>query len=244
MDKMFFDLVIVVVGIEDGMMVMIGGFGGLGGLMELIYVLIDCYLVMGYFKNLMVVNNNVGNGYVGFVVLIEQGMVVKLICFFLCFVDLCVFIEVYQVGKIEFELVLQGMLVECICVGGVGILVFYIFISYGIDLVNGKKVEEFDGCFYVQECWLKVDYVLVKVDCGDWLGNLIYCMVVCNFGFVMCMVVVMIIVQVLVVVEFGSIDLEVVVMFGIFVQGIVEVVNFVQEEQLNCVNVCYLEVVE
>lgn len=37
------------------------------------------------------------------------------------------------------------MLVECICVGGVGILGFYIKIGVGMLIVEGKEYKDFDG---------------------------------------------------------------------------------------------------
>lgn len=223
MDKMIVILVEVVVDVFDNVVLMIGGFGGLGVLIEFIYVLIDWYKVIGSLLNLMVVNNNVGNGKIGIVVMIDVGMVVKMVCLFLWLFDLCVFIDKYLVGEIEFELVLQGILVECICVGGVGIFVFFILISYGIELVEGKQIQEFDGKVFVMECWLKVDFVIVKGYMGDFYGNLIYCLVGCNFNLLMCMVVVKIIVQVSMIVELGGIDFEQVIILGLFVDGVVEV---------------------
>ncbi|MTH65577.1 3-oxoacid CoA-transferase subunit A [Paracoccus shanxieyensis] len=244
MDKTLPDLATAVAGIEDGMTVMIGGFGGSGGPMELIHALIDRYLATGHPKNLTVVNNNAGNGHVGLAALIEQGMVAKLICSFPRSADPRVFTEAYQAGKIELELVPQGTLAERIRAGGAGIPAFYTPTSYGTDLANGKKVEEFDGRPYVQERWLKADYALVKADRGDRLGNLTYRMAARNFGPVMCTAAATTIVQVSAVVEPGSIDPEAVVTPGIFVQGIVEVANPAQEEQLNRANARYPEAAE
>jgi 3-oxoadipate CoA-transferase alpha subunit len=64
-----------VAGIEDGMTVMIGGFGGSGAPIELIHALIDRFLATGHPRGLTVVNNNAGNGHVGLAALIETGMV-------------------------------------------------------------------------------------------------------------------------------------------------------------------------
>ncbi|MTH77053.1 3-oxoacid CoA-transferase subunit A [Paracoccus aestuariivivens] len=244
MDKTIPDLATAVAGIEDGMTVMIGGFGGSGAPIELIHALIDRFLTTGSPKNLTVVNNNAGNGHVGLAALIEQGMVAKLICSFPRSADPRVFTELYLAGKIELELVPQGTLAERIRAGGAGIPAFYTPTSYGTDLAKGKKVEEFDGRSYVQERWLKADYALVKADRGDRLGNLTYRMAARNFGPLMCMAAKNAIVQVSEVVEPGSIDPETVVTPGIFVQAVVQVANPAQEEVLNRANAVYPEAAE
>ncbi|MCB1397961.1 MAG: 3-oxoacid CoA-transferase subunit A [Rhodobacter sp.] len=241
MDKTLPDLASAVAGIEDGMSVMIGGFGGSGSPIELIHALIDRFLATGHPKNLTVVNNNAGNGHVGLAALIEAGMVAKLICSFPRSADPVVFTERYQAGEIALELVPQGTLAERIRAGGAGIPAFYTPTSYGTDLAAGKPVEEFDGRPYVQERWLKADYALVKAHRGDRLGNLTYRMAARNFGPLMCMAAKTAIVQVSAVVEPGAIDPEAVVTPGIFVQGVVEVANPVQEEDLNRANARYPE---
>ena len=241
MDKAVADLATAVAGIEDGMTVMIGGFGGSGGPIELIHALIDRYLATGHPKNLTVINNNAGNGHVGLAALIEQGMVKKLICSFPRSADPVVFTERYRAGEIELELVPQGTLAERIRAGGAGIPAFYTPTSYGTDLAAGKPVEEFEGRPYVRERWLKADYALVKAHVGDRLGNLTYRMAARNFGPLMCMAAKTTVVQVSHLVEPGGIDPEAVVTPGIFVQKVVEVASPVQEEELNRANAVYPE---
>lgn len=242
MDKTLPDLATAVAGIEDGMTVMIGGFGGSGAPIELIHALIDRFIATGHPRDLTVVNNNAGNGHVGLAALIEAGMVRKLICSFPRSADPVVFTEMYLAGKIELELVPQGTLAERIRAGGAGIPAFYTPTSYGTDLAKGKKVEEFDGRPYVQERWLKADYALVKAHLGDRLGNLTYRMAARNFNPLMCMAAARTIVQVSEIVEPGAIDPEAVITPGIFVQGVVQVANPAQEEILNRAKAVYPEV--
>lgn len=241
MDKSIADLATAVAGIEDGMSVMIGGFGGSGAPMELIHALIDRYLATGHPRDLTIINNNAGNGHVGLAALIEQGMVRKLICSFPRSADPVVFTERYLAGRIELELVPQGTLAERIRAGGAGIPAFYTPTSYGTDLAKGKKVEEFDGRPYVQERWLKADYALVKAHVGDRLGNLTYRMAARNFNPLMCMAATTAIAQVSQLVAPGGIDPETVVTPGIFVQGVVEVPDPAQEEVLNRAKAVYPE---
>lgn len=242
MDKTLPDLKAAVAGIADGMTVMIGGFGGSGAPIELIHALIDRYMETGHPKGLTVVNNNAGNGHVGLAALIEAGMVAKLICSFPRSADPVVFTERYLAGQIELELVPQGTLAERIRAGGAGIPAFYTPTSYGTDLAKGKPVEVFDGRTYVQERWLKADYALVKAHLGDRLGNLTYRMAARNFNPLMCMAAATTIVQVSRIVAPGGIDPEAVVTPGIFVQGLVEVANPAQEEDLNRARARYGEV--
>ncbi|MBB3937763.1 3-oxoacid CoA-transferase subunit A [Aureimonas phyllosphaerae] len=241
MDKTLPNLAEAVSGIADGAVVMIGGFGGSGAPIELIHALIDRFLATGSPKNLTVVNNNAGNGHVGLAALIEQGMVAKLICSFPRSADPRVFTERYLAGQIELELVPQGTLAERIRAGGAGIPAFYTPTSYGTDLARGKPVEEFDGRPYVRELWLKADVALIKAHRGDRLGNLVFNKAARNFNPLMAMAAAVTIAQVSQIVEPGTIDPESVVTPGIFVQGVVEVSNPAQEEDLNRANAVYPE---
>ena len=81
--------------IRDGATVMIGGFGTAGQPNELI----DALIATGA-KDLVIVNNNAGNGDVGLAALIEQGMVAKLICSFPRSADPRAFTEKYLAGEI------------------------------------------------------------------------------------------------------------------------------------------------
>lgn len=241
MDKTLPDLATAVAGIADGMTVMIGGFGGSGAPIELIHALIDRFVATGHPRDLTIINNNAGNGHVGLAALIEQGMVKKLICSFPRSADPVVFNEAYLAGRIELDLVPQGTLAERIRAGGAGIPAFYTPTSYGTDLARGKPVEVFEGRPYVQERWLKADVALVKAHLGDRLGNLTYRMAARNFNPLMCMAAAQTIVQVSRIVEPGGIDPEAVITPGIFVQGVVEVPNPAQEEDLNRAGAVYPE---
>jgi 3-oxoadipate CoA-transferase alpha subunit len=242
MDKRVGGLAAAVSAIEDGMTVMIGGFGGAGAPIELIHALIDRYRETGHPTGLTVINNNAGNGHVGLAALIEQGMVRKLICSFPRSADPVVFTTLYQAGGIELELVPQGTLAERIRAGGAGIPAFYTPTSFGTDLAKGKPVAEFDGRSFVQERWLKADVALVKAETADWHGNLTFRAAARNFNPLMAMAAAVTIVQARNLVPAGGIDPEIVVTPGIFVQQVVHVPNPQQEEDLNRANAVYPEV--
>lgn len=239
MDKTIPNLATAVAGIGDGAVVMIGGFGGSGAPIELIHALIDRFKATGHPTQLTVINNNAGNGHIGLAALIEAGMVKKLICSFPRSADPVVFTELYLAGKIDLELVPQGTLAERIRAGGAGIPAFYTPTSFGTDLANGKKIEDFDGRSYVQERWLKADFALVKADIGDTHGNLTYRAAARNFNPLMCTAATVSIAQVRQIVAPGGIDPEHVITPGIFVQGVVAVANPQQEETLNRAGAVY-----
>lgn len=239
MDKTVADLATAVAGIEDGMTVMIGGFGGAGAPIELIHALIDRYRATGHPTGLTVVNNNAGNGHIGLAALIEAGMVAKLICSFPRSADPVVFTEMYLAGKIALELVPQGTLAERIRAGGAGIPAFYTPTSYGTDLAAGKHVEEFDGRPYVRERWLKADVALIKAESADPHGNLTYRAAARNFNPLMCMAARETVVQASRILPLGGIDPETVVTPGIFVQKVVLVADPQQEEDLNRAHAIY-----
>lgn len=218
--------------IEDGMSVMIGGFGGAGAPIELIHALVERYKATGSPGNLTVINNNAGNGAVGIAAMIYAGMVAKIVCSFPRSSDPKAFTDKYLAGEIGLELVPQGTLAERIRAGGAGIPAFYTPTSFGTQLAEGKPLAEFEGRMYVQERWLKADVALIKAEVADRKGNLTYRKAARNFSPLMAMAAKTTIVQASRVVEPGGIDPEHVVTPGIFVNRIVEVPNPAQEEAL------------
>jgi 3-oxoadipate CoA-transferase alpha subunit len=240
MDKTVADLATAVSGIEDGMTLMIGGFGGSGAPIELIHALIDRFRATGSPGNLTVINNNAGNGRIGIAAMIDVGMVAKMVCSFPRSADPRAFTEKYLAGQIGLELVPQGTLAERIRAGGAGIPAFYTPTSYGTDLAQGKPAAEFDGRMYVQERWLKADVALIKAELADRQGNLTYRKAARNFSPLMAAASAVTVVQASRVVEPGEIDPEQVITPGLFVNRIVEVADAQQEEQLMRDGVAYV----
>jgi 3-oxoadipate CoA-transferase alpha subunit len=232
MDKSISTLTEAVAGIPDGAVLMIGGFGGSGSPIELIHTLIDRFRATGSPKDVTVINNNAGNGFVGIAAMIKAGMVKKMICSFPRSSNAEAFNEKFLAGEIELELVPQGTLAERIRAAGAGIPAFYTPTSFGTELAEGKPTEEFDGRHYVQERWLKADFAIVKGQLGDRHGNLTYRLAGRNFNPLMCMAADVTIAQVSDLVEAGGIDPEQVITPGIFVDHVIEVKNPQQEEIL------------
>jgi len=213
--------------ISDGATIMISGFGEAGSPIELIHALIDKGV-----KNLTVVSNNTGSGYVGIAALIANNQVKKMICSFPKSANSVVFPELYTKGLIALELVPQGTLAERIRAGGAGIPAFYTPASVNTPLAEGKEHRVFNGITYVLEHAIVADFALVKAKQSDRYGNLIYNKTARNFGPIMCTAAKTAIVQVKQIVEPGQIDPETVVTPGIFVQKVVEISNAADESKL------------
>ncbi|MGK5051050.1 3-oxoacid CoA-transferase subunit A [Janthinobacterium sp. RB2P8] len=217
-DKLRSSVLDALADIHDGATVMIGGFGGAGQPAELI----DGLIAQGA-RDLVIVNNNAGNGDTGLAALLKNGQVRKIICSFPRQADSHVFDALYRAGKLELELVPQGNLAERIRAAGAGIGGFFTPTGYGTDLAKGKETREIDGRMYVFESPIHADFALIKAEQGDRWGNLTYRKTARNFGPIMAMAATVSIASVHEVAELGSIDPEHVITPGLFVQRIVQV---------------------
>lgn len=217
-DKLRSSVLAALADIHDGATVMIGGFGGAGQPAELI----DGLIAQGA-RDLVIVNNNAGNGDTGLAALLKNGQVRKIICSFPRQADSHVFDALYRAGKLELELVPQGNLAERIRAAGAGIGGFFTPTGYGTDLAKGKETREIDGRMYVFESPIHADFALIKAEQGDRWGNLTYRKTARNFGPIMAMAAKVSIASVHEVLELGSIDPEHVITPGLFVQRLVQV---------------------
>ena len=217
-DKLRSSVLDALADIHDGATVMIGGFGGAGQPAELI----DGLIAQGA-RDLVIVNNNAGNGDTGLAALLKNGQVRKIICSFPRQADSHVFDALYRAGKLELELVPQGNLAERIRAAGAGIGGFFTPTGYGTDLAKGKETREIYGRMYVFESPIHADFALIKAEQGDRWGNLTYRKTARNFGPIMAMAAKVSIASVHEVLELGSIDPEHVITPGLFVQRLVQV---------------------
>ena len=207
-----------VAGVRDGDTVMTSGFGGAG----LPSALIEALIEQGA-RDLVIVNNNAGNGETGLAALMKAGRVRKIICSFPRQADSHVFDGLYRSGKIELELVPQGNLAERIRAAGAGIAGFFTPTGYGTDLAKGKETRRIDGRDYVLETPIHGDFALIKAYRGDRWGNLVFRKAARNFGPVMAMAARCTVAQVDEVVPLGALDPEHIVTPGIFVHRVVAV---------------------
>ena len=217
-DKVFATAAAALAGLADGATVMIGGFGGAGQPNELI----DALIAQGA-KDLVIVNNNAGNGETGLAALLKAGRVRKIICSFPRQADSQVFDGLYRSGQLELELVPQGNLAERIRAAGAGIGGFFTPTGYGTELAKGKETREIGGRMYVLESPIHADLALIKAERGDRWGNLTYRKTARNFGPIMAMAAKVTVASVHEFVALGELDPEHIVTPGIFVQRVVKI---------------------
>ncbi len=206
------------VGIRDGSVVLIGGFGSIGQP----NVLIDGLIEQGA-SDLTVVANNAGVGRIGLARLMEMGRVRKIICSYPRTTDPVVFEELFRAGRIELEVMPQGTMAERMRAAGAGIPAFYTPTSVGTLLAKGKEMREFAGRQYVLEEAFFGDVALVEAWEADRWGNLTYKSSARNFNPVMATAAKLTIAQAQHIVELGGLDPERIGTPGIVVNRVVHV---------------------
>ncbi|MBS1162652.1 MAG: pcaI [Burkholderiaceae bacterium] len=217
-DKIVASIEAALADVRDGATVMLGGFGSAGLPSELI----DGLIAQGA-RELVIVNNNAGNGDTGLAALLKARRVRRIICSFPRQVDSHVFDGLYRAGEIELELVPQGNLAERIRAAGAGIGAFYTPTGYGTELARGKETRIIDGRGYVLEHPIHADFALIKAERGDRWGNLVYRKTARNFGPIMATAAKVTVATVHEVVELGSLDPEAIVTPGLFVKRVVPI---------------------
>jgi 3-oxoacid CoA-transferase A subunit len=217
--------------IEDGMTLMLGGFG-LCGIPE------NCIaaLVKKGVKNLTCISNNAGVDDFGLGLLLQKRQIKKMISSYVGEND--EFERQMLSGELEVELIPQGTLAERCRAGGAGIPAFYTPAGYGTEVAEGKEVREFDGKMYIMERWLKADFAIVKAWKGDTHGNLIYKATARNFNPLMAMAGKITIAEVEELVPAGELDPNEIHTPGIFVQRIFQGVNYEKRIEQRTVRKC------
>jgi len=207
------------VGIEDNMTLMLGGFG-LCGIPE------NCIreLVRLKVKRLTCISNNAGVDDFGIGLMLQQRQVVKMISSYVG--ENAEFERQMLSGELEVELLPQGTLAEKCRAGGAGIPSFFTATGYGTEVAEGKETREIEGRMYVLEPSLTADFAYVKAWKGDKYGNLIFKGTARNFNPVMAMAGKITIAEVEELVEPGELDPNFIHTPGIFVQRIFEGVDY------------------
>ena len=217
-DKIINSFEKAVADIVDGSTVLVGGFGTAG----MPFHLVDALIAQGA-KDLIIVSNNAGNGDTGLAALLKEKRVRKIICSFPRQTDSWVFDGLYRAGEVELEVVPQGNLAERMRAAGAGIGAFFCPTAYGTPLAGDRETREINGRNYVLEHPIHGDVALIKAFKADRWGNLIYRKTARNFGPVMAAAAKSTIVEVDEILELGTIDPEIVVTPGIFVQRVVAI---------------------
>ncbi len=221
--------------VPDGAVMLMDGFGGLGGMPH--------YLMLALrdqgAKGLTVVSNTVGiarvSGFgtppspdlqaVDHSILVERGQIRKAIATFPVSPSPSrpsAFERAYRRGEVELEVVSQGTLAERLRAGGSGVAAFYTPTGVGTVVAEGKEVREFNGRQHLLEEAIRGDFAFVRAHKADTLGNLVYRGTSRNFNLVMAAAAAVTIAEVDEIVEPGVLDPEAIVTPGIHVRRVVQ----------------------
>lgn len=200
-------------GIENGMTLMLGGFGLCGipenSISELVRLGVS---------DLTCISNNAGVDDFGLGLLLQKRQIKKMISSYVGENDL--FERLMLSGELEVDLIPQGSLAERCRAGGAGIPAFFTPAGYGTEVAEGKEVREFNGKPHILESALTADFAIVKAWKGDHYGNLVFKGTARNFNPMMAMAGKVTVAEVEELVEPGELDPNHIHTPGIFVNRI------------------------
>nr|WP_250885671.1 CoA transferase subunit A [Shewanella jiangmenensis] len=201
-------------GLEDGMTLIVGGFG-LCGIPE---NLIREIKLRGT-RQLTVVSNNCGTTEHGLGILLHGRQIKKMIASYVG--ENANFEAQMMSGELEVELTPQGTLAEKMRAGGAGIPAFYTATGYGTEVATGKEVKQFNGRHYILEESIRGDFALVKAWKADSYGNLVFRKTARNFNPLAAMAGKITVVEVEQIVPPGALDPDEIHTPGIYVDRVI-----------------------
>ena len=202
-------------GVQNGMSLMLGGFGLCGIPEKAIAELVRLQVT-----DLTCISNNAGVDTFGLGLLLQQKQVKKMIASYVG--ENAEFERQMLSGEMEVELIPQGTLAERARAAQAGFPAFYTPAGYGTEVAEGKEVREFNGKMHVLEQAFDADFAFIKAWKGDEAGNLIFKGTARNFNPNMCGAAKITVVEVEELVSAGSLDPNQIHVPGIFVQRIFE----------------------
>jgi 3-oxoacid CoA-transferase subunit A len=202
--------------LEDGMTILVGGFGLSGNPEALIKGVVERGV-----RELTLVSNNAGNLGKGLATWLRAGIIKKVICSYIGNND-----DLHTrmaSGEVKVEITPQGTLVERMRAAGAGVPAFFTPTGAGTVVEDGKEVREIDGKRVILERALHGDVALVRAAKSDRFGNLRFWRTGRNFNPVMATAARRTIVECDELVDNGAIDPDDVHLAGIYVHEIVHV---------------------
>ena len=201
--------------IQDGMTLMLGGFG-LCGIPE------NCInaLVAKGVKNLTCISNNAGVDDFGIGLMLQKRQVKKMISSYVG--ENAEFERQLLSGELEVELIPQGTLATRCMAAGYGMPVIYTPAGVGTEVAEGKEVRNFNGKDYLMEYAFDAEFAIVKAWKGDTMGNLVFRSTARNFNPIMAMAGKITIAEVEHLVPAGELDPDHIHTPGIYVHRIFE----------------------
>ncbi len=205
--------------IQDGMVLMLGGFG-LCGIPE------NCIsaLVEKKVKDLTCISNNAGVDDFGIGLMLQQKQVKKMISSYVG--ENAEFERQLLSGELEVELIPQGTLATRCMAAGYGMPAIFTPAGVGTEVAIGKEVRNFNGKDYLLEYAFDADFAIVKAWKGDTHGNLIFKDTARNFNPLMAMAGKITIAEVEELVPAGQLDPNQIHTPGIYVHRIFQGVDY------------------
>jgi len=200
-------------GVENGMMMMLGGFG-LSGIPENAIA----ELVRLNVKDLTCVSNNAGVDNFGLGLLLQKRQIKKMISSYVG--ENAEFERQMLSGELDVELIPQGTLAERCRAAQGGFPAFWTPAGYGTEVAEGKESREFNGKMHILEYAFDADFAFVKAWKGDAAGNLLFKGTARNFNPNMCGAARITVAEVEELVPVGTLDPNQIHIPGIFVQRI------------------------
>lgn len=205
--------------IQDGMTLMLGGFG-LCGIPENAITA----LVKKGTKDLTCISNNAGVDDFGIGLLLKRHQLKKMIASYVG--ENAEFERQLLSGELDVELVPQGTLATRCMAAGYGMPAIFTPAGVGTEVAEGKETRVFKGKEYLMEEAFDADFAIVKAWKGDTAGNLIYRLTARNFNPVMAMAGKITIAEVEELVPAGELDPDHIHTPGIYVHRIFQGENY------------------
>lgn len=205
--------------IQDGAVIMLGGFG-LCGIPE---NSINALVKKGV-RGLTCISNNAGVEDFGIGLMLKTRQVKKMISSYVG--ENAEFERQLLSGELEVELIPQGTLATRCLAAGYGMPAIFTPAGVGTEVAEGKESREFDGKQYLLEHAFKSDFAIVKAWKGDAHGNLIFRATSRNFNPLMAMAGKVTIAEVEQLVPAGELDPDMIHTPGIFVDHIFQGVDY------------------
>jgi 3-oxoacid CoA-transferase subunit A len=208
-----------ILNIQDGAVLMLGGFG-LCGIPE------NCIaaLVRKGVKDLTCISNNAGVDDFGIGLMLQKKQVRKMISSYVG--ENAEFERQLLSGELEVELIPQGTLATRCLAAGYGMPAIYTPAGAGTEVAEGKEIRSFNGKEYLLEYAFEANYAIVRAWKGDTEGNLIYHETARNFNPLMAMAGKVTIAEVEQLVSAGELDPDCIHTPGIYVHKIFQGVNY------------------
>jgi 3-oxoacid CoA-transferase subunit A len=199
--------------IQDGAVLMLGGFG-LCGIPENCIAALVKKKVMG----LTCISNNAGVDGFGIGLMLAQKQVRKMISSYVG--ENAEFERQLLSGELEVELIPQGTLATRCMAAGYGMPAIFTPAGIGTEVADGKEIRNFKGKDYLLEYAFDADFAIVKAWKGDSHGNLIYHETARNFNPLMAIAGKITIAEVEELVPAGTLDPDIIHTPGIYIHRI------------------------